>query len=272
MKYNVNRENVKVSILVSTYNWPEALDLVLKSMLNQTTLPYEIVIADDGSNDDTKNTIERLRKKCGIPIIHVWHEDKGFRKTIILNKAITKVTGDYILQVDGDAILSPHFVSDHLELAEQGYFVCGSRVKLSPSVTNQILQTKDFKIAKTNMPISFVFNSFRSKILRRFLALRYARNLEGHLRGCNMAFWKKDIIKVNGYNEDMILWGYEDSEIAYRLFYAGVKKKALKMGGNVYHLYHKEASRANERSNFSILEEEKEKHYAWCENGINKYL
>lgn len=263
---------MKVSILISTYNWPEALELSIKSMFSQTKLPDEIVIADDGSNDTTKQTIERLRKESNIPIVHIWHEDDGFRRTIILNKAIAKASGDYILQVDGDAILSPHFVSDHLELAERGYFVCGSRVKLSPSITQEILRTMNFKLKKLNMPFSFVFNSFRSKLLRRYLALRYARNLEGHLRGCNMAFWKDDLIKVNGYNEDMILWGYEDSEIAYRLFYAGVKKKALKMGGNVYHLHHKESSRANEQSNLSILEREKREHYAWCKNGIDKYL
>ena len=93
-------------------------------------MPYEIVIADDGSSDKTAKLVKELQKESPIPITHVWHEDKGFRKTIILNKAIASITGDYILQVDGDVVLSRHFVSDHLELAEKNCFVCGSRVKL----------------------------------------------------------------------------------------------------------------------------------------------
>lgn len=143
--------------------------------------------------------------------------------------AIAQITGDYILQVDGDVVLSSHFVSDHLELAEKNYFVCGSRVKLSPEVTHRIMASKNFKLNIWNMPTSFLLNSFRSKLLRHYMALRYAKKID-HLRGCNMAFWKEDLIKVNGYNEDLMQWGHEDGEIAFRLHFAGVKKKALKMG------------------------------------------
>ena len=185
--------------------------------------------------------------------------------------AIAQITGDYILQVDGDVVLSSHFVSDHLELAEKNYFVCGSRVKLSPEVTHRIMASKNFKLNIWNMPTSFLLNSFRSKLLRHYMVLRYAKKID-HLRGCNMAFWKEDLIKVNGYNEDLMQWGHEDGEIAFRLHFAGVKKKALKMGGAVYHLYHKEASRDNEQRHFTELEKVKKEHLSWCENGIDKYL
>ena len=216
-------KKIKVSILVSTYNWPEALEFSIKSMFTQTILPDEIVIADDGSSHETTDLIERLRNETSIPIKHIWHEDRGFRKTIILNKAIAQISGEYILQVDGDVVLSPHFVSDHLELAEKNYFVCGSRVKLSPKVTKRLMDSKKFKLSIWNMPITFVFNSFRSKFLRHFMAERYAKKID-HLRGCNMAFWKDDLIKVNGFNEDLMQWGHEDGEIAFRLHFAGVKK------------------------------------------------
>ena len=262
---------IKVSILVSTYNWPEALEFSLRSMFAQTILPDEIVIADDGSTQETKELIDKLRKETTIPIKHVWHEDKGFRKTIILNMAIAQITGDYILQVDGDVVLSPHFVSDHLELAEKNYCVCGSRVKLSPETTKKLIASKNFKLNIWNMPASFMLNSFRSKFLRHYMALRYAKKID-HLRGCNMAFWKEDIIKVNGYNEDLMQWGHEDGELAFRLHFAGVKKKALKMGGAVYHLYHKEASRGNEQRHLVELEKVKKEHLSWCDNGIDKYL
>lgn len=262
---------MKTSLIVSTYNWPEALQISLRSIFKQTILPDEIVIADDGSTNQTRQLITQMQAKSSIPIHHVWHEDKGFRKTIILNEAIAHASGDYILQIDGDVILSPHFVADHLELAEKNYFVCGSRVKLTPQTTQEVLALPEIKLKYSNLPLTFILNSFRSRLLRHLLAERYARKID-HLRGCNMAFWKSDLIKVNGYNEDLAQWGHEDGELAYRLHFAGVKKKALKMGGNVYHLYHKEASRSNEQRHLDELEKVKRNHIAWCENGLNKHL
>ena len=132
---------MKVTILVSTYNWPAALELSLRSMFSQTVLPDEIVIADDGSTAETAELINQLKRETNIPIKHIWHEDKGFRKTIVLNQAIAQAIGNYILQVDGDVILSPYFVQDHLELAQANAFVCGSRVKLTPELTERMLHS-----------------------------------------------------------------------------------------------------------------------------------
>lgn len=261
----------KISILVTTYNWPEALELSVRSMFAQTTLPSEIVIADDGSSDTTRSVVERLAAESPVPVRHVWHEDKGFRRTMILNKGIARVSGDYILQVDGDVILAPHFVSDHAELAERGYFVCGSRVKLTEEITRRLMADGNFRLSLWNMPLSFAANSFRSRILRHFLALRYGRRID-HLRGCNMAFWRDDLIRVNGYNEELTQWGHEDGEIAYRLHFAGVGKKSLKMGGCVYHLWHKESPHDNEQRHLDELETVKRERRCWCADGIDKYL
>ena len=206
---------MKTSLIVSTYNWPQALQICLESILKQTVAPDEIVIADDGSTDETRQLIAEIQAKSNVPIEHMWHEDKGFRRTTIMNKAITRASGDYILQVDGDVILSPHFVADHLELAEKNYFVCGSRVKLTPQTTQEILALPEIKLKYSSLPLTFILNSFRSRLLRHLLAERYARKID-HLRGCNMAFWKSDLIKVNGYNEDLAQWGHEDGELAYR--------------------------------------------------------
>lgn len=261
----------RTTLLVSTYNWPAALELCLRSAFSQIQLPDEIVIADDGSGQETRALIDRLRQESPVPIHHVWHEDAGFRKTIILNKAIAQASGDYILQVDGDVVLSPHFVADHLELAEPNYFVCGSRVKLTPELTQAFQADPSKKIPWRRLPLTFMLNSFRSRFLRHFLAERYARKID-HLRGCNMAFWRSDLIRVNGYNEDLMQWGHEDGEIAFRLHFAGVKKKALKMGGNVYHLHHKESSRDNEGRHLVELERVQREHLSWCPNGLDKYL
>lgn len=260
-----------VAFLISTYNWPEALRLCLAAVLRQTRMPDEIVIADDGSGPQTRALVEETAAASPVPLRHIWHEDRGFRKTIVLNKAIAAVESDYILQIDGDVVPDRHFVADHLELAERGCFVCGSRVKLPEDVTRRILARGRFRINPLELPPSFVLNSFRSRLLRRFLAERYARKID-HLRGCNMAFWRDDLLRVNGYNEDLLQWGHEDGEIAFRLHFAGVRKKALKMGGNVYHLYHPESSRAGEQRHLDELERVKREHLAWCEHGIDQYL
>lgn len=265
------KQIMKVSVLVSTYNWPEALECCVRSIFAQTVMPYEIVIADDGSSDKTAKLVKELQKESPIPITHVWHEDKGFRKTIILNKAIASITGDYILQVDGDVVLSRHFVSDHLELAEKNCFVCGSRVKLDKDITARTISTKRLDISPFHVSLKYVLNSCRSRILRHLLASLYANKLR-HWRGCNMAFWRDDVIRINGYNENFWQWGHEDAEFGLRLHFAGVKKKTLKMGGCVYHLHHKWNSKNGEQRNLMELQKVKDNHLSWCDNGIDKYL
>lgn len=109
---------IKCSLIISTYNWPQALELCLNSVAVQKHLPNEVIIADDGSDDKTKSLIDQLKKDFPVPLIHVWHEDKGFRKTIILNKAVHQSTCEYIIQVDGDVVLDKHFIGDHLSSTE----------------------------------------------------------------------------------------------------------------------------------------------------------
>lgn len=256
---------------MTTYNWKEALALSVGSLLNQTVLPDEIIIADDGSKDDTKEVIEQLKSTTKVPIIHVWQEDCGYRKTSILNKAIAQARYDYLVQIDGDVVTERHFIQDHLELAEENCFICGSRVKLSPATTKRVLAKGKAEIGLSDMPLGFIFNGLRSKILRRFLADKYGKRIE-YLRGCNMSFWKKDIIAVNGYNEDIIEWGHEDIEIGFRLASSGVRKKFLKLGGIVYHLDHNEFSRKNADSNLRKAKHTKEEGLKSCTNGISKYL
>ncbi len=259
-----------VSLLISTYNWKEALSLCLYSVLAQTVKPAEILIADDGSREDTRQMIEEVRKKTDIPIVHVWHEDKGFRLSAIRNRTIAQAKGEYIIQIDGDIILDRHFIADHLELAEKGYFVCGSRVLLGKTYSSRLLKGLETHPAKFKQDYRFMLNGFRSRILRKYLAKRYAKNSMLRIRGCNMAFWKEDLLRVNGYNETLEMWGQEDVEISYRLLHAGVRKKQLKMGGVQFHLYHKFASRENLEFHEQVLKSVIENKTVWCENGIVK--
>lgn len=196
-----------VSLMISTYNWKEALSLCLYSAFAQTVKPCEILIADDGSRDDTKQLIDKMRTKTDIPIVHVWHEDKGFRLSAIRNRSIERAKGDYIIQIDGDILLDKHFIADHLELAEKGYFVCGSRVLLGRMATARLLRGVETHPALFKQDLSFLLNAFRSHTLRLYLANRYAKNSMLRIRGCNMAFWKEDLLRVNGYNESLEMWG-----------------------------------------------------------------
>lgn len=257
-----------VSLVITTYNWKEALKLSLSSVFGQKVLPMEILVADDGSREDTRLMIEEMQKKSPVPIVHVWQEDKGFRLSAIRNRAIAQAKGDYIIQIDGDIILNRYFISDHLELAEKGCFVCGSRILLDDETTQQLLdgQKDPHKLFK------WALNNMRSRWLRHYLAFRYAKNNFTRMRGSNMAFWRKDLMDINGYNEDFVSWGYEDWELAYRLIYLGDRKKFLKMGGVSFHLHHGKASREGEEVQRKILESIKQSKQYWTENGLDKYL
>ncbi len=107
-----------VAIMVSTYNWPEALERCVQTILAQDRLPDEILIADDGSGEATKQAVERFKSISKVPIHHIWHPDEGFRLSVIRNKAIEAAQSEYIIQIDGDILLDPHFISDHLSLIE----------------------------------------------------------------------------------------------------------------------------------------------------------
>lgn len=268
----MQKKKLRVSLIISTYNWKEALLLSVKSALKQSVLPDEIIIADDGSRDDTRLVVDSLKAVSSVPIVHIWHEDRGFRLTTIRNKAIAASAGDYIIQIDGDIILHRHFIKDHIETAQPGCFVCGSRVGLDKKSSAIIFKNQTFTYNPLTGGLKYLLNNLRLAPLRRFLAPRYGQKKLDRLRGCNMAFWKVDLLNVNGYNETLTSWGHEDAELAFRLLHAGIKKRFLKMGGIAYHLWHREASKEDEAKYNEVINQVKLSKTVWCENGLNKYL
>ncbi len=262
---------MKTSLIIATYNWVEALNLCLKSVLLQTTTPDEILIADDGSKKDTKELIEKYKNSTNIPILHIWHEDKGFRLAEIRNKAIKKASGNYIIQIDGDIILHKKFVKNHKELAKKNTFISGSRVLLSQEKSNKIIETKNIKFSPFSTQIKNRLNAVYFPFINLFLKTKLTpiNKLIFKVRGCNMSFWKKDLLAINGYNEDIKGWGREDSELALRLLKKGVALQRIKMAGIQYHIYHKEADKNNTEFNTLILEKSKSLNYK-IKNGIEK--
>ncbi|ANH82286.1 glycosyl transferase family 2 [Niabella ginsenosidivorans] len=255
-----------VALLISTYKWAEALEIVLKSILYQTRRPDEVIIAEDGQDPSTVFCIDRFVKRTGIPIKHVNHEDIGFRKSLILNKAIKEIESDYIIEIDGDIVMHREFIADHIKGAKKGYFVQGSRALISEWRTRELLRTKDIDSLHSFMRgITNRFNSLRIPV---FSGLFVVNPRKSHnVKGCNLAFWRADYIKVNGYYSGFTGWGREDSELGERLINLGVKKKKLKLAAVTYHIYHTFNSRANLDTNEIIYRETVRFKYSYRPNG-----
>ena len=257
---------MKVSLLITTYNWPEALYLSIMSALDQTHLPDEIIIADDGSGIETKEMLASI--DSAITIVHSWQEDDGFRAASSRNKAIAKARGEYIIGIDGDMILEKHFIEDHLSLAQEGRYLQGSRVLLTPQKSQEVLAHKRYHLSAFETGLQNRTNAFRIPFLTALLS-RENQKIRG-IRSCNFSMYKKDILAVNGFNEAFVTWGREDSEFVQRLYHRGIKRKNVKFKAVQYHLYHDEGKASSQ--NDTILDKTIREKRTWCENGIDKYI
>ncbi len=259
MKNNTTYQDL-ISVIVSTYNWPAALRLVLLALNNQTDRNFEVIIVDDGSTEDTEKMIDAFKTQAKFPLMHLWQEDLGFRAARARNLGIKNAAGDYIIFLDGDCIPTIHFVARHRKLAENNFFVVGHRVILSQSYTAQIL--------RNNIPLwqknSFYWllqtlkknsNKFFPKLYLSFLN-RYNKLIKWQgAKTCNLAFWREDLLAVNGFDESFEGWGFEDSDLVIRILNSGKKRKSGKFATEVFHLWHKEADRSQEPNNLKLLNE-----------------
>ena len=258
-------QDTTVALLISTYNWPGALKLVLDSVLAQTKMPDEIVIAEDGTDPKTKEVIESFKNK--LKLKHVRHEDEGFRKSLILNKAVKEIKSDYIIQIDGDIIVHPKFIEDHIESAKVGYFVQGSRAMIAEEKSSEILKTGQLKFNFLSSGISNRFNAVRSPSMAFIFKLHQSNPF--HLKGCNFAFWKADFININGYFNGFEGWGFEDYEFGARLLHAGIKRTTIKLKAVGYHIFHSHPYNLNASltSNKNIYRQTIDKKKTVTDNG-----
>jgi glycosyltransferase involved in cell wall biosynthesis len=275
----------KYSIILSTYNWPEALDLTLCNLVLQLQLhkDVEIIIADDGSSAITKEIVDKYVDQYPLQIQHIWHEDTGFRKAIILNKAVMASSGEYLLFLDGDCISFPDYITMHKQLAETGFFVAGNRVLLSQKFTKQVLSHPHIisSIFKWN-----IFNWLQAKLLKKvnkllpFLRLsphtkwRYLQsNNWRYPKGCNFGVWRADFFAINGFDASFTGWGHEDADLFVRLLHNQVKIKNGRFALPVLHLWHKESSRANDSKNYQVvLKRLTNPTFILAKSGLNGYL
>ncbi len=254
------------SLIISTYNWPEALKLCLKSVEKQNILPNEVIIADDGSTEETKKIIDQIRPYFPVPIIHSWIEDKGFRLAKARNEALKIARYGYILQIDGDIILDKNYVQDQLRFAEKDVFVRGSRVLLSSKASFKMFEGEIENPSVFMKGAINFFNGIRIPLLSKLISFKRLSIIG--IRGCNMAYWKEDAFKVNGYNEDIQGWGREDSEFIARLVNNGIYKRNLRFGGIQYHIYHKEHDRKLLTKNDNILSRTMKEKLVYCKSGL----
>ncbi len=270
---------MKLSIIISTYNSEEWLSKVLFGYSLQTEKDIEIVIADDGSTSKTKEVIESFKNKFSNPIIHVWQEDNGFQKTKILNKAIIRSNSDYLLFTDGDCIPRKDFVFAHLKYKEEGYFLSGGYFKLPLFISKNIrfedienqncFSFKWLKIKglKWNFKANKLINNSFFSIFMNFITPT-KRSWNGH----NSSGFKKDIIAINGFNEEM-QYGGEDRELGERLQNFGLKSKQIRYSAICLHLEHERnySSQETWKKNNTIRKNNLDNKVTYIEKGLDKH-
>lgn len=253
-------------LIVTTYNWPEALHLTLASVARQSRPPDEVVVADDGSGPETRAVVERWRA-AGLPVEHVWQEDQGFRLARSRNRAIASTRADYILLVDGDMILHPRFVADHLRCARPDWFIQGARPQLSAATTAQLLRGDGAaSIGPLTPGLQRRAYAMRSPLLSRIFSR--TKDTLGGVQGCNQSFWRSHAVQVNGYDERFTAWGPEDREFVARLLHLGIHRRYVRHMAIAFHLHH--ASRAPVAANpfDRLLQETLSARATWTEQGL----
>jgi glycosyltransferase involved in cell wall biosynthesis len=235
-------------------------------------LPDEIVIADDGSGDETKKVIDEITAISPVPIIHVWQPDEGFQLSRIRNKAIAQSSGEYIINIDEDIILNKYFIHDHLRLARRGCFIAGKRAFLSSAATKKYIDNT-YSLSFFTRSLKKKQNAFRCLwITRLYCRIRRTCSPAEYVTGCNMAFWRNDLLQVNGYNENFHGWGGEDCDIAIRLINAGIHVQFIQCYAVAFHLDHPVRNLSRIHDNDRLFRQALKEKITYIEQGIDKHI
>lgn len=244
-----------ISIVITTYNRSEALAVVLRALELQDDKRFEVVIADDGSNDLHRNAITEALVKSLLKVTHVWHPDIGFTASCIRNRGVSVAQGAYIVLLDGDCVPETDFVRQHRRLMEVGCFVNGSRVLLSETLSNAaIISAESLCNRSAWYWLTKRLSGQASKLTGLIRLPNWGRprarsfRWKG-IRSCNMGVWRSDYEAINGFDESFVGWGHEDADFVLRLHNFGISRKNGFCATEVYHLWHPESSRMHESGN-----------------------
>lgn len=276
---------MKISVIVPTYNRPKALKLCLLSLSQQSIAPDEVLIADDGSGRETRDLILQMQQQLrhAFPIKHIWQEDKGFRKPVILNETVRHSTGDYLIFIDGDCMAHRQFIKSHVEASSSDAVLSGKRVELGKNLTEWVLQRE---IVMNNLNIRLLLDSMRNhdhsrrvaesiqiknRLLRRLL--HRDRITNDGVWGCNFSLYKELFIDINGCDEDFVDGSIEDNDIGIRVLNQGKHVVSLRGLAIIFHLWHESTWNFQNKKylhNVSIMKKRIENKEARCKNGIEK--
>ena len=268
---------LRVSVIVTTYQRPGALERVLASLAAQEVLPAEVIVADDGSGPETMALVQAWQGRMKCPLIHVWQEDVGFRAAGARNRAVAASSGEYLVFLDGDCLVFPDFIQRHQALAEKGFMVMGSRILCSPELTERIENgvavpldwgLMDWLSARWRNQVNRLFPLLRlpDHAWRKRRALRWRG-----VRTFNLAIWYHEFEQVNGFDEAFQGWGHEDADLAVRLIRLGVRRKDGQFALPVLHLWHRESDRGRENENMRRLEERLQNGQVRAVAGLDQY-
>jgi glycosyltransferase involved in cell wall biosynthesis len=261
---------MRISVAVITYNWPQALELVLHSLAQQTELPYEVIVTDDGSGEETRELLKRMSRDYPTRLVHLWQPDEGARMSRARNRAIAAAQGDYVVLLDGDMVTERHFIADHRAFARAGCFVQGSRVLTNERLAAQMMAEQRTMLGFFAHGIERRRNSLRLPPIARIYA-RPGRRRRG-IKSCNMAFWRKDLLRLNGFNEAMTGWGREDTELAIRAFHAGLLRRDLRFSALAFHLHHSSRKNIINNPNDRIVAATLASGGVRCSVGLDQHL
>lgn len=259
-----------ISLIITTYNWPQALHLALASVARQRRLPDELIVADDGSGPQTATVVRHWAEAIACPVRHIWQDDLGFRLARSRNRAIALARGDYIVLIDGDMILHPRFIEDHAACARPDCFIQGARPQLSAGSTEHMLRTGIPAVGVLRPGVTRRLYAWRSTVLSRLVS--DAKYTLAGVQGCNQSFWREHFLRVNGYDERFTGWGPEDREFAARLLNIGVRRNYVRHLAIAYHLYHPPRAPAATNPFEALLTETLDGRSIRCSQGVDAHL
>ena len=274
---------MKISVIVPTYNRPKALKLCLLSLASQSIMPYEILIADDGSTAETRDTVLEMQEKLkhAFPVKHIWHEDIGFRKPKILNETVRQSSGDYLIFIDGDCMAHRHFIRSHVENSSPEAILSGKRVEIGKELT-MLLLDRGTILNSFNLRLLWDAAMSRSRKVEEAVMIRnrYLRHMTHRDRitddgiwGCNFSLYKNLFIAVNGCDEDFLDGSIEDNDLGIRVLNQGKQVRSVRGLAIIFHLWHDSSwSFENDKyqHNLSILKRRIANKEPVCKNGIRK--
>lgn len=259
-----------LGIVVNTFNQPEYLQRVLRALALQLSEQDEVLLADDGSTDETREVFEEWEQAQPFRAVHIWQKKEGFRRSRILNASIAQARNEYLVFIDGDSLPHPRFAADHRLLARRGYYVQGHRAFISRKAS-AYFGVQNFFTSRLRAFFSGQIQGWKHVFRWPLPFTKIRKDLRG-VRGCNLGIWRDDLIHVNGYNEDFVGWGREDSELALRLMNAGIRWRDVRGRAMCYHLWHLPADRSGLDQNIQILEAAKAGQWSRCERGLEEHM